>query len=146
MSEEVYFNEPGFEGEAGTEEGERKNEAYSNIVRYGNVKYAMIDSIRNPPKGFETIIRRHFYLKQKEILEECARWVEFSKTREASYTGLINDHNSSWCNEFKSPKNKYSQMLIDAVKELELELAKLQPPTFKEISGSAALRHRRKRR
>mmetsp|Transcript_28550 Transcript_28550/g.25457 ORF Transcript_28550/g.25457 Transcript_28550/m.25457 type:complete len:194 (+) Transcript_28550:1408-1989(+) len=43
MSEEVYFNEPGFEGESGTEEGERKNEAYSNIVRYGNIKYAMID-------------------------------------------------------------------------------------------------------
>jgi len=43
MSEEVYFNEPGFEGEAGTEEGERKNEAYSNIVRYCNIKYAMTD-------------------------------------------------------------------------------------------------------
>ncbi len=43
MSEEVYFNEPGFEGEAGTEEGDRKNEAYSNIVRIANIKYAMID-------------------------------------------------------------------------------------------------------
>ena len=43
MSEEVYFNETGFEGEAGTEEGERKNEAYSNIVRYGNIKFAMIE-------------------------------------------------------------------------------------------------------
>jgi len=43
MSEDVYFNEPGFEGEQGTEEGEKKNEAYSNIVRYCNIKYAMID-------------------------------------------------------------------------------------------------------
>jgi len=25
MSEEVYFNEPGFEGEAGTDMGEKKN-------------------------------------------------------------------------------------------------------------------------
>ena len=32
MSEEVYFNEPGFEGEAGTSDGERKDEGYSNIV------------------------------------------------------------------------------------------------------------------
>ena len=70
MSEEVYFNEPGFEGEAGTEEGNNKNEAYSNIVRYCNVKFAMIDSIRNPPKGFEDIIKWHFYLKKHEILEE----------------------------------------------------------------------------
>jgi len=42
MSEEVYFNEPGFEQEAGTPDGERRNEGYSNIVRYGNVKYAML--------------------------------------------------------------------------------------------------------
>ena len=53
MSEDVYFNEPGFEGEAGSEEGERKNEAYSNIVRYSNVKFAMIENLKNPPKGFE---------------------------------------------------------------------------------------------
>ena len=32
MSEEVYLNEPGFEGEAGTSDRERKNEGYSNIV------------------------------------------------------------------------------------------------------------------
>jgi hypothetical protein len=42
MSKEVYFNEPGFEGEAGSVEGEKKNEGYMNIVRYGNVKYAML--------------------------------------------------------------------------------------------------------
>ena len=43
MSELVYFNEPGFEGEQGTEEGEKKNEGYSNIVRYCNIKFAMRD-------------------------------------------------------------------------------------------------------
>ncbi len=43
MSDDVYFNEPGFESEAGTKEGQDKNEAYSNIVRYCNIQYAMID-------------------------------------------------------------------------------------------------------
>ncbi len=52
MSDDVYFNEPGFEGEQGTEEGDKKNEAYSNIVRLGNVRYAMNGQIKNPPKGF----------------------------------------------------------------------------------------------
>lgn len=70
MSDDIYFNEPGFEGEQGTEEGNRRNEAYSNIVRYSNVKFAMIGNIKQPPNGFETIIRRHFYLKKAEILEE----------------------------------------------------------------------------
>ena len=41
MSEDVYFNEPGFEGEQGSEEGEKKNEAYSNIVKLGNIRFAM---------------------------------------------------------------------------------------------------------
>ena len=43
MSEEVYYNESGYEHEAGTTEGETKNEAYSNIVRYCNIQYAMIE-------------------------------------------------------------------------------------------------------
>ena len=33
MSEEVYFNEPGYGHEANTEAGELKNVGYSNIVR-----------------------------------------------------------------------------------------------------------------
>lgn len=75
MSEEVYFNEPGFENEAGTPEGERKNEGYSNIVRYSNVKFAMVGQLRNPSKGFETVIKRHFYIKREEILKEVHGWV-----------------------------------------------------------------------
>jgi hypothetical protein len=68
MSEEVYFNEPGFENEAGTPEGEKKNEGYANIVRYCNIKFAMIAQINRPPRGFESVIKRHFYIKKPEIL------------------------------------------------------------------------------
>lgn len=52
MSDDIYFNEPGFEGEQGTVEGNKRNEAYSNIVKYCNVKYAMIENIKKPPNGF----------------------------------------------------------------------------------------------
>lgn len=65
MSEQVYFNEPGFEGEAGTENGEKKNEGYSNIVRFSNIKHAMLGQLKNPSKGFESVIKRHFYVKRK---------------------------------------------------------------------------------
>jgi hypothetical protein len=68
MSEEVYFNEPGFENEASTPEGEKKNEGYANIVRYCNIKFAMIAQINRPPRGFESVIKRHFYIKKPEIL------------------------------------------------------------------------------
>ena len=52
MSDDVYYNEPGHEREAGTVESDRKNEAYSNIVKYCNIKFAMIDQIKGAhPKG-----------------------------------------------------------------------------------------------
>jgi hypothetical protein len=43
MSEDVYFNEPGQEKEASNVEGQKRNEAYCNIVRYCNIKFAMIE-------------------------------------------------------------------------------------------------------
>lgn len=115
MSDDVYFNEPGFEGEAGTEEGEHKNQAYCNIVRYCNVLYAMIDNIKTPPKGFQTVIKLHFYLKRDEIMEDMKKWIKMAQVRGASYTGLIHDHNSTWCEQFKQSTTKYKEMLVEAV-------------------------------
>ena len=43
MSNDVYFNEPGYSNEIGTPEGEERNNAYRNFVRYGNLKHAMIE-------------------------------------------------------------------------------------------------------
>ena len=64
MSNEVYFNEPGYENEMNTILGEKKNRGYQNIVKYCNVKFGIIDSIKNPPKGFEKVISWNFYLKK----------------------------------------------------------------------------------
>lgn len=100
MSDLVYFNEPSFEQEQGTEEGEKRNEGYSNIVKYCNIKYAMIKQMQSPPKGFEDIIRLHFYLKKEEIIKEVKKWVAQSKKREASYSSIVYDHNPTWCNTF----------------------------------------------
>jgi len=137
MSEEVYFNEPGFEGEIGKPEGERKNEAYCNIVRYCNIKFAMLGQLKNPPKGFEQVIKRHFYIKKPEILKEVHKWIEYAETHEASYEGLVYDHNSEWCNKFKQSKTRYKEMLQEIVKELEKTLDALEPPQeiIEEVGG-----------
>ena len=71
----------------------------------------MAQNIKNPPKGFEAVIRRHFYLKRHEIMEECKKWLRFAEKRNASYVGLINDHNSNWSTEFKKTKTSYKEML-----------------------------------
>ena len=56
MGEDVYFNEPGYEHEKGTKEGDVKNTAYSNVVKYNNIKWAMLETIKNPPDGFESVV------------------------------------------------------------------------------------------
>lgn len=93
MSEEVYFNEPSYENERGTPDGEKRNEAYMSVVRYGNVKFAMLGQLKNPSKGFETMIKWHFYVKKEEILQTVHKWVERADKVECLYQGLVMDHN-----------------------------------------------------
>ena len=76
----------------------------------------MADNIKNPPKGFESVIRRHFYLKKDQIMEQCRKWIKLAEKREASYNGLVNDHNYNWCTNFKKSKTEYKTMLEKAVK------------------------------
>lgn len=111
MSEEVYFNEPGYEGESGTEEGEKKNEAYSNIVRLCNIKYAMIGQIKQPSEGFEEVVRRHFYLKRDVIMKEVKKWIKYAEVRPVNYGGLVSDHNYKYCQKFNQDSKKYLQEL-----------------------------------
>lgn len=44
MNDEVYYNEPGYE-DFDKISNEPANRAYSNIVRYGNIAYAMNDAL-----------------------------------------------------------------------------------------------------
>ena len=109
MSEEVYFNEPSYEGMMGTPQGDAKNEGYSNIVRLCNVKWAMVDQIKNPSKGFEQVIRRHFYIKRDVVLKECGEWVKKADKNTCDYSGLIEDHNSKYAYKFKKDKSLYKK-------------------------------------
>lgn len=40
-------------------------------------------------------------------MDEVNKWVKFAQVREASYKGLLNDHNSNWCAEFNKDKKRY---------------------------------------
>lgn len=128
MTEDVYFNEPGFEQEASTDEGIGKNEGYCNIIRYSNAKYAMLDQIRKPPKGFESVIKRHFYLKREEIVRDIRQWLQDAKAKEAIYTGLVLDHNATIAGWFRDSKEAYYDRLQEVFGELEEELMTLAEP------------------
>ncbi len=77
----------------GTPFGESQNNRYSNIIRYCNVKYAMIDMINNPPAGYEKVIRCNFYLKKNIILKDVKKWVDEAQNISATYQDLVSYHN-----------------------------------------------------
>lgn len=143
MSDLVYFNEPSCESEMGKPEGEAKNEAYSNIVRYCNIKFAMIEQIKSPSKGFEEVIKRHFFLKKAEILEQVKNWIERSKTAEAKYTSFSYDHNVSWAQKFNQPK-KYKEALDKIYIELEEALNSIQIPSDIQKKADESLKRKEK--
>lgn len=62
-------------------------------------------------------------------MKEVNHWIELASKNEAAYTGLIHDHNYTWCSQFKSSKTRYKEMLTEAVKQLEDALNKLEKPT-----------------
>lgn len=125
MSEEVYFNEPGYEGEAGTETGEAKNEGYSNIVRLCNIKYAMLKQIKEPVKGFEEVTRRHFYIKRDVILSEVGSWIKMAEVRPCNYSGLVSDHNHKYASTYNANRAAYITDLKEEIKKLETALKEL---------------------
>jgi ubiquitin-protein ligase/molybdopterin/thiamine biosynthesis adenylyltransferase len=118
MSDLVYFNEPGHEDQLGTPEGNQLNEGYSNIVRYNNIRVCMIDMIKKPPKGFEEVIKIHFYLKKEKILKEVDTWIEKAKKVPYKFDGLSSGHNSFYASRFTN-KNNYLNDLIKIREELK---------------------------
>jgi len=97
-----YFNEPGYERDIGTSHGRTASRNYNTNIREGCVRFAMIDQLRNPPRGFEDIIRNHFRLRKKAILNEFKKWTD--------------DSNS---------EGYYNSKLGGYMKEFEVELSKL---------------------
>lgn len=45
------------------------------VVKLANIRYAMIEMIKRPPRGFEEVVRKHFLLKKEEILAQCYKWL-----------------------------------------------------------------------
>ena len=79
----------------------------------------MLGQLRTPTKGFEYVIRQHFFLRRKHILDMCQEWIDASMTP-ASYSGLVADHNNDWCNKFRATPTAYKDMLTALVEELRM--------------------------
>jgi len=69
------FNEPGYETIRGTEEGNVRSRQYNADIQIHTVRHAMLEQLRNPPAGFEDIIRVHFAIQRDAVLRQCSSWL-----------------------------------------------------------------------
>ena len=74
LIDKPYFNEPGYTNSINTPEGNKKADEYNNNIYPNTINYAMIDMIKNPPTGFEDIIKNHFKLKKDDINKTLIKW------------------------------------------------------------------------
>ena len=78
LVDEPYFNEPGFERLINTPEGTKSSNNYNENIQLHTFKWAIINQINNPPKGFENIIKEHFSRKKNDILNKIDKCIEKS--------------------------------------------------------------------
>jgi baculoviral IAP repeat-containing protein 6 len=76
--EQPYFNEPGYERQMGTPDGDRLNFEYNEILRYHTIELAIIDQIKHGSHEFKEVIENHFRIKKNDILLTCKKWVNES--------------------------------------------------------------------
>jgi ubiquitin-protein ligase len=81
LVEEPYWNEPGWEKSMNTTTGQKKCEDYTDRVRLDNLKWAINNTIKNPPVEYKDFIINHFLLKRKELCEVTEKWVNESSKR-----------------------------------------------------------------
>jgi hypothetical protein len=80
---EPYFNEPGWEKSRGKPEGDKKSFDYTDNIRLQNIKWAIIDKIKNPKSEYKDFIINHFILKKDEITETVGKWIKESKSKKS---------------------------------------------------------------
>lgn len=125
MTEDVSYNEPGHEASKKTAEGKMINEGYSNIVKYANIKYAMVEAMKNPAPWFKEVILIHFYLKKDMILNDVKQWILEAETTNGKYHGITSSHNSALSSAFSKSKNAYRDKLAEVLEELNEQFSKL---------------------
>jgi len=67
---EPYYNEPGYDKSYGTSSGNRESQNYNENVFKNNLKHAILEQIRSPPEGFESVVRNHFFCKRDSLIKE----------------------------------------------------------------------------
>jgi ubiquitin-protein ligase len=78
LTDQPYFNEPGYEKNKGTARGIEANRQYNESIQKATMKISIIDMIKyiNTYPQFNNAIITHFYLQKEKIINQCNKWVK----------------------------------------------------------------------
>jgi len=99
-----------------------ENEGYCNIIRYLNIKVAMIIPCRDAPEIFKDVIEVYFKTKRNELLEDINFWIKRAKNTGYCFDSyLIKKYNENLMLKFYKSEDVY----IEELQKLFLELESL---------------------
>lgn len=98
----------------GTKSGDEMSAKYNEVIRVATIEHAMIAQLQNPPKGFENVIRTHFYLKQHYIISMIEKWIAEGESNSGHQHKL-----SKLLEEFRKEVSRLSQPTLFQPEEEE---------------------------
>ena len=121
MNNDVIQKEPGYEHMSTSCP---ENQDYAGIVKFGNISYAMIEMLKEPPEEFKEIVLKHFAIKKEKILKTVEKWVEESVNMGNGYNDyILSCHNPTSIALFR---DRGAQVVFTEIfEELKRELEKL---------------------
>jgi ubiquitin-conjugating enzyme E2 O len=82
LNTEPYYNEPGFERERDTPQGDLRSQRYNESVALSNY-HLMLRVLRTPPTDFDRMVKLHFAERRRAILDHC-QWLQCSASSQCS--------------------------------------------------------------
>eukprot|EP00899_Mesostigma_viride_P009709 jgi/Mesvir1/1873/Mv22908-RA.1 len=79
---EPYFNEPSYERQRGTKQGDKENSNYNELVRMNTLYHALLPAIKRPlpPSSplapFEELLTLHYTIKRDDLLHQLDEWIK----------------------------------------------------------------------
>jgi ubiquitin-protein ligase len=108
-AEHPYYMEPnhgGWEGNAPTVHTKLVIE-YDEEVMFHTAKYAILETLKSPYKGFEDIIKLHFKLFKHKIVDDIQGWIDNDKVYSEAFRTKIAPVFEEIKEEFKKLKEKF---------------------------------------
>ena len=72
------FNEPGYEAQRGTPQGDALCEQYNSQIRAATLKHAILEQMLRPPPAFADVVRMHFAEKRAALRKQMNEWARLA--------------------------------------------------------------------